>query len=882
MIIVYHSLIDFPSLVSSMACFKRSALLLPALAVIVARVPAAAETDRIVLPDGITPTHYELELTPDAAAASFTAVARIRIEIHQPSSEIKLNAANLAFSRVRLSGEDAAPTVRFDEAQQTVTLHFPGVLEPGARVLSIDYSGRINADPTGLFFLDYHSDAGPKRALYTQLENFDARRLFPCWDEPNRKATFTLTVNAPTADMAVSNMPAAHVSRLPGGIARTTFRTTPRMSTYLLFLALGDFERDVRRVGEVEVGVVFRRGDRAKSHFALDAAARILPFYEDYFAIRYPLPKLDLVAGPGESGYFSAMENWGAIFSFDRAMLVDPDVSTQEDKINAYITVAHEMAHQWFGDLVTMDWWTDLWLNEGFAEWMQYKAMDRFHPEWEPWLRALMERENAMNSDSRASAHPVITPLPDVLQSNNYFDDITYDKGMAVVRMLERHVGETAFRDGIRRYLRAHAYGNAVTDDLWRELDRTAAAPVSQMAHEFTLQAGIPLIRVTVGAQIRLEQGTFTTDAATSHPVWHVPVVVQPLGGTEWRGIVSADAPIDLPLSAAGGLVVNAGQAGYFRTQYAPALLAPLSAAFGALQPADQLGLLLDARALGMAGYESLPDFLQLALQVSPGMQPMVQSTVADTFAGLAFLYRGRSEEVAFRTFALPAMARLFAAVGWNAAPGESENIKLLRAHLIATLSALDDDSVMRRAGELFAAYVRTPGSLDAELRREVLTVVAQHANASVWEQLHALAKAAHSGVESQQVYAMLGSVKDAKLAQQTLDLLLTDEIEPTTKPSVLRSVATRWPELAFDFAVAHRDQVNTWVEPFEHDLYEAQLLQTSVDPAALDRLKAYAEAHIQKSDRGPVEEEESQMRYDMKVRADGLPQIDAWLKSRN
>jgi aminopeptidase N len=860
----------------------RIAGLLLALAVICARVHAAAQTDRIVLPDGVTPTHYELELTPDAAAARFTAAVRIRVEIHQPTPEIKLNATNLVFSRVRLSGENAVPTLSFDEAEQTATLRFPAPLKPGPHVLSIDYSGRINADPTGLFFLEYDSDTGPKRALYTQLENFDARRLFPCWDEPNRKATFTLTVNAPAADMVVSNMPAVHVGRLQGGMARTTFRTTPKMSSYLLFLGLGDFERNTRRVGGVEIGVVFRRGDAAKARFALDAAAQILPYYEGYFGVRYPLPKLDLVAGPGESQFFGAMENWGAIFSFDRYMLVDSENSTQEEKVNAFITVAHEMAHQWFGDLVTMDWWDDLWLNEGFAEWMQFKAMDRFHPEWEPWLQALMEREEAMDPDSRASAHPVITPIPDVLQSNSYFDDITYKKGMAVVRMLERHVGEATFRDGIRRYIRAHAYGNAVTDDLWRELDRTAPSPISQMAHEFTLQAGIPLIRVTAGAQIHLQQGSFTTDAAHGQPVWQVPVVVQPLAGTQWRGIVSANSPIDLPISPATGAVVNAGQGGYFRTRYAPALLAPLSAAFVSLKPVDQLGLLLDAKALGMAGDEPLPDFLQLALQVSPGMQPKVQSTVADTFGELARLYRGRSDESEFRAFAGPAMTRLFAAVGWNPAPGESGNIMPLRAHLIDALSGLDDEKVLRRARELFAAYVRTPGSLDADLRRQVLTVVAQHADASIWEQLHVVAKSAHSGSEKQQDFAMLGSVEDAQLAQRTLDLLLTDEIEPTTKPWVIHAVAARYPEMAFDFAVAHRDQVNTWVEPFNRDLYEAQLLKTSADPAALERLKAYAQSHVKAPDRGPVEEVESQMLYNIKVRTDGLPQIDAWLKTRN
>jgi aminopeptidase N len=860
---------------------RRPVALLLVLGVVAAPVYAdsVAGPERIVLPEAVTPTHYDLEVWPDAAAATFTAAVRIVLEVHRPTPDIELNAADLEFSSVRLSGTAALPTISFDTKLQTATLHFPTAVTAGHHVLSIRFSGRINSSGAGLFYVDYAGPHGRQRALYTQFENSYARQFFPCWDEPNRKATVALTVTAPATDMAVSNMPVAQVVKLSRGLARTTFQTTPRMSTYLLFLGVGDFERITRRVRGIEVGVVFKRGDTAKARFALDTAAQILPYYEDYFGFRYPLPKLDVVSGPGRSQEFGAMENWGAIFGFDHYFLLDPRVATQADAVTTYSYIAHEMAHQWMGDLVTMDWWNDLWLNEGFAEWMQYKATDHFHPEWDAWLLALDEREEALDQDSRAGTHPVITPIADVLQADDDFDAITYAKGMFVVRMLEQYLGENAFRAGIRRYVRAHAYGNAVTEDLWHELDRVAAVPVSGIAHEFTLQPGVPLIRVTAAPGLRLEQGRFATDASGAPTLWHVPVVVRSREGTQWQGIVSADAPANPPLPAAAGAVVNAGQGGYFRTLYSPALIGPLSDRFRSLPPVDQFGMLLDARALGLAGYQPLPDVLQLAAQVDSSVRPQVRSAVADILAGIAHFYRGLAGESNFKAYARTLLGRMFVEVGWNPVSGENVAIAPLRATLIQALGDLDDDAVTNHARELFAEDLRDPGRLRTDLRAAVLAVVAAHADPMEWAQIHMLATTARSAREKDALYELLAAAHDDKLAQQALELTLNDELEPTSRPVVLKTVAARHPEMAFDFAVLHRDQVNGWLEPGSRDLYAAQLLATSADPAARDRLRAYMEAHVPAADRGPAEAVAAMINYDIKVRAEQLPQIDAWLQ---
>ena len=438
----------------------------------------AATADRQILPRNIEPVHYELAIEPNASAATFSGTSRIDIEVREATATLMLNAADLEFTQVSVAGVAGPPAITLDKTQEKATFRFPAPLAVGHHVLTLVYRGKINSSPAGLFYLDYATAAGRKRSLFTQFENSDARRFMPCWDEPDRKATFTLTVTVPAADLAVSNMPVATSRNLPQGLKRVTFAPTPKMSSYLLFFATGDLERVTRTVEGVEVGVVVRRGDLDKTKFALDAAAQLLSYYNDYFGIRYPLPKLDLIAAPGSSSYFSAMENWGAIFLFDSTLLIDNRLATETDRVNVYTGIAHEMAHQWFGDLVTMQWWDDLWLNEGFATWMENKASDHFHPEWDLWLSAALDYRNiAMRLDSREGTHPVIRPIRDVLQADQAFDSITYGKGMAVVLMLENYLGEQVFRKGVHDYLKAHAYGNAVTDDLWVALDAASPRP---------------------------------------------------------------------------------------------------------------------------------------------------------------------------------------------------------------------------------------------------------------------------------------------------------------------------------------------------------------------------------------------------------------------
>ena len=862
---------------------KPASLFLIILAAGALRSAAAAPLERVVLPSDAVPVRYDVSIVPNAADRTFTGTVAIALDVARPTARIVLNAVDLDLKRAALSGIAVEPKISFDSARQTATLTFPSPLPAGPRTLTIDYAGKINEHASGLFSLDYETAGGRRRALFTQFENSDARRFVPCWDEPARKAVFTLTATVPADLMAVSNTPVAASEALPNGLKRVRFQPTPKMSSYLLFFGLGDFERVSKMVDGVDVGVIVKRGDADKAGFALDAAARILPYYEEYFDAKYPLPKLDLIAGPGESQFFSAMENWGAIFYFERALLVDPKLSTRADERSIFVVVAHEMAHQWFGDLVTMDWWEDLWLNEGFASWMQMKAADRFHPEWKIWLDGLGSKEGAMRLDARRGTHPVIQPIADVLQANQAFDSITYQKGQAVIRMLEDYVGEDSFRAGVRRYIKAHAYGNTVTDDLWRELEKTSSAPVTRIAHDFTLQAGVPLIRAaaTPGG-VRLTQSRYAEDESGAAPAsWRAPVIVSAPGGSApWHGLVTGDAPSDVAGASGGALVVNWGQTGYFRTLYDKTAFDLVSRRFSELSPADQLGLLNDTRALGFTGQEPVGDFLALNSLAAPGLDPHVLQSIASRLAGIDTLYDGLPRQTAYEAYGRRVVAPLLIDLGWSPKPGESQNDALLRNVVLGALSQLQDPAVLAEARRLFEGYLNDPSTLTSDLRRNVLGVVAAHADAATWDRLHALALASKSSLEKRELYGLLGTARDRALAGRALALSLSDEAPVTNRPSMVRAVAGRYPDDALGFLDEHWDVFSEIIEPDSWNQFAPRLAASSNDLATIGKLRAFADKRIPKDARGEVLKAEASIAYNAKARAERLPEIDRWLDS--
>ena len=842
------------------------------------------------LPRTVRPTHYDVAVTPNAGALTFTGRVVIAIEVLQPTATITLHALDLAISRAKITGGAGAalppPAVTVDASTQTATLAFVRSIPRGSYRLALDYTGRIGTQAVGLFAMDYDTPAGPKRALFTQFEAADARRMVPSWDEPAYKATFALEATVPAAEMAVSNMPIAQRTELGRGLARVRFAPSPRMSTYLLFLAVGDFERVTTRAAKTEIGIVTQKGLTAQAAFALESSAAILREYNDYFDTPYPLPKLDNIAAPGRSQFFGAMENWGAIFSFEYILLVDPKISTESDRQSIYSVAAHEISHQWFGDLVTMAWWDDLWLNEGFASWMAGRTTEKLHPEWNTVLEVVKDRDNAMARDALATTHPVVQRIETVEQAAQAFDAITYEKGEAVIRMLEGYVGADAWRAGVRRYIERHAYGNTASDDLWRAIEAAAGKPITDIAHDFTLQPGVPLIEVGDAScsngttRVSLTQGEFSKDQPDKKPLaWRVPVILKSRGaGEAVRTLVSGGrATVSVP--GCDPVIVNAGQTGYYRTLYAPPQFARIVASFASLPAIDQLGILTDSWALGRAGLQPVTDALDLARATPADADPRVWVQIADVFAGIDDYARGDDpRRLAFRAFAASRLSPALAKVGWAPRAGEPAPVAILRSDLIETLGLLGDPGVVAEARRRYAAQSSDPAAIPGPLRKPILGVVARHANRATWDRLHEAAIAEKTPLVKDHLYALLSSPADEALARRALDLALTPEPGATNSAEMISRVAGEHPDLAFDFAFAHIATLNERLDAPSRSRYYAGLGGRSADPAMLGKLAAYAAAHVDLKSRRDTDTAAANINDRIRVRSLVLPAVEAWL----
>ena len=840
------------------------------------------------LPRNTRPIHYSISVVPDAANLRFTGSEVIDIEIVQPTDSITLNAAALEFQAVTLTDTanksvEARPSV--DAQKQTATFKFPSTLPEGNYRLAINYTGTINLQATGLFALDYDSAEGKKRALFTQFEAPDARRFIPCWDEPSYRAPFDLRVTVPAGQDAIGNMPQTSRTPKPDGSSEVAFATTPSMSSYLLFLAVGEFDRITTNVAGTEIGIVTKKGDGEKGRWALEGSAQILPYYNDYFGAPYPLPKLDNVAGPGSSQFFGAMENWGAIFSFESILLNDPAITTEERRQSIFKVAAHEMAHQWFGDLVTMAWWNDLWLNEGFASWMGNKATSVIHPEWDPLLERIASRESAMNLDSVSTTHPIVQNITTVEQISQAFDSITYSKGASIIVMLEDYVGENVWRQGVRDYIATYKLKNTVTDNLWNAVEHAAGKPVTAIAHDFTLQPGVPLIRVEAAecidgnTKVTLRQEEFSRDNPKKTPLhWRVPVIASTLGGAEVRTLVT-DGSGSLTVPGCEPLLVNSGQTGYYRTLYSSPQLERLKSVYEKLSFPDQIGLLADNWGLGLAGYESAATAFDLIdkipAEATDELWSLATKILTDTYDSYKGDPQGQERLARYASARLnPILKRLT----WNPIENEKPKDAVLRAELISALGKFGDAEVVTEANRRYTGG--DPSATSGPLRATILEVVAWQADAAMWERLLSQAREEKKPLVRNALYKLLGGVRDTALAQRALDLSLTDEPGPTNSSQIVSAVAEFHPDLAFDFAVQHREKIESLVDVSSRSRFLPRLATGSGDAATVSKLEDYAQRFMTPESRRPADIAISMIRDRIRVRETRLPDIAQWLEA--
>jgi aminopeptidase N len=583
---------------------------------LLALVPLFAASSALAAPGRLpveaVPERYAITLAPHLDTLTFDGQERIHLRVPKPTQTVTLNAADYTVTRAAV-GANAA-TIKQDADTETVTLTFAKPLPAGAADLELAWNGKLSDKLNGF----YHAESEGKRYAFTDFEPTDARRAFPCFDEPALKAKYQMTAVIDPAHVAISNTPVVSEKVDAQKKLKTVkFAETPRLSTYLVALAVGPLVESHTTSGKTPIRVFTTPGKAKLAAFALKSAAELLPFYEQYFGVPYAYGKLDLVAVPDfEAG---AMENAGAIFFRESSLLADERSAPDQQRRVAMI-IAHEVAHQWFGDLVTMQWWDDVWLNEAFATWAETRAESVVHPEWEAWLEFGKGALGAMLMDSLTATHPIRMPVATPEQAHQQFDGITYQKGAAVLRMLERWVGEETWRKGVSDYLHAHAEGNATGEDLWRAVGAVAKQPVSEVAKSWLERGGHPLVTATARCQggkteLALEQGK-DGNGGSNEP-WLIPLCTRTPAGTSC-GLMKAQKETRVVAdSCQPWVVANAGTGGFYRVRYDAETLHALGrTAEKNLEPVERLQLVADEAALMRDGRAPLTAYLELASQL--------------------------------------------------------------------------------------------------------------------------------------------------------------------------------------------------------------------------------------------------------------------------
>jgi aminopeptidase N len=838
------------------------------------------------LPKTIIPEHYTIELRPDLSAKQVSGSEAIDIKVMAPSDRIVLNAVNTEIKSVTLDGATIA-TQTTDTAAQTVTFALPSRIAAGAHKLRLSFASHINEFGQGMFRVKYPTESGDKQMIATQLEPADARRIFPCWDEPAFKAVFDTAVVVPDKFMAVSNMPVAHEEPAGEGFKRVVFAATPPMSSYLFVLVAGELERLSGDADGVTVGVVAQAGKSEHGRFALNSAMDLLRYYNGYFGIKYPLPKLDLIAVPG--GFGGAMENWGGITFHSGILLYDAAASPKVLQRRIFAVVAHEMAHQWFGDLVTTAWWSDLWLNEGFADWMAAKVEDKLHPEWAARLND-PGKQAAMYADARSMTHPIQQSIGDESEAQSAFDEITYEKGAAIIRLVEGYVGEDHFRDGIRRYVKGHAYSNATTSDLWTALEQTSGKSVSAIARGYTEQAGMPLIIVDEHCRdgqgtLALKQEHFTIHYPDAPPgFWQVPLAWGTLTDAAASGsTLLKTQSAEIAAGACGPRKLNFGDTGYYRTQYDSATLAALTKAFKAMQPPDRVNLIGDYWALLEAGRAAARDYFPIVEAAGNDQKRAVWREIISTLQRIDRLERGAPGRSMFQTYGRAVLRPPFQRLRWDAKPGETEDDAILRASLISALGDFGDSEIAAEAKRRFDVFRKSPESLDPNLRDAVAGVVGRFADSETYDVLHELGRHADNLRDRRRYYGAMARATNPELAEKTLRITLTDELPPEAASELIMIVAAgENSKLALDFALKHFDELAATRGPDFRHFFMSRLMAAFASRADAEALKHFAPANETSGGRIEALRAEARILESADFREHQLLAIDEWVKSRS
>jgi len=839
------------------------------------------------LPEVAAPENYKLFFTPDLDKATFEGDETISIRVLKPTSEITLNAVDIDFHQVTIAsgGTTQKAKVTPDKDKEMVRLAVEKPLSAGLATVHISYSGILNSEMRGLYL--GKDDQGRKYAA-SQFESTDARRAFPSFDEPAYKATFDITTVADKGQVAISNSKVSSDTPGPGDRHTVRFATTPKMSSYLAALVVGNFEYIEGEADGIPIRIYSTPGKKEMGKFALDTAEHVLRYYDKYFNIKYPYAKLDLIGIPDFSA--GAMENTGCITFREVILLIDEKQGSVDLKKTIASVIAHEMAHQWFGDLVTMKWWDDIWLNEGFATWMSSKPLEAWKPEWNFNLDDVSNTGGTLNTDSLANTRPIHQAAETPGQIMELFDGIAYGKAASVLRMLEAYLGEETFRAGVNAYIQQHQYANATAHDFWEAQAKTSKKPVDQIMPTFVKQAGVPVIDLKSqcagnSTKVTLDQRRYYFDRekfqGANDQLWQVPLCMKSSSGAQKCELLTKkEETFTLP-GCSTWVLANAGATGYYRAGYQPdAVRAFANDAESKLTPAERIALQTDIWASVRLGREPVGDYLALVQGLGSDRNRAVMDDVLFRLNFIGRYLVTENDRDTYRTWLRGYLSPMLKDVGWEPKAGESDEQRTLRSRLFNALGYdARDPEVLAQARKIADKALDDPSSVDRQIAGGAMALAALNGGEDFYGRLMTALKNPKSPEEYYMYLFTLPQFSDPKLLQRTLEYALSPDVRSQDALGVVTSVMGN-PEgqnLAWDFVLAHWDAVQKVGGPFA----SAQVVGSTssfCDAHMRDQVVEFYSAHKIESAERTYRQSIERIDNCVDLKSQQEPQLASWL----
>ena len=842
------------------------------------------------LPEVARPDNYKLAFTPDLEKATFEGDETITLHVLKPTSEITLNAVDIDFHDVSITsgGSTQKAKVTPEKDKEMVVLAVDKALPAGTATIHITYSGILNSEMRG-FYLG-KDDQGRKYAA-TQFESTDARRAFPSFDEPDYKATFDITAVAPKDMVAISNQKISSDAAGPGDKHTVKFVTTAKMSSYLAALVVGNFEYVEGEQDGIPIRVYAVQGKKEMGKFALESAQHILSYYDKYFSMKYPYGKLDLIGLPDFSA--GAMENTGCITFREVLLLIDEKQGSVDLKKTIASVIAHEMAHQWFGDLVTMKWWDDVWLNEGFATWMSSKPVQAWKPEWNFNLDDVSGTGGTMNVDSLANTRPIHQAAETPAQIQELFDGIAYGKAASVLRMLESYLGEKTFEAGVNSYLKQHEYANATAEDFWDAQAKTSKKPVDQIMPTWVKQAGVPILDVKTQCsgnttKVDLTQQRYYFDRAklseSNDQLWQVPLCLR--GSASGEGAMKCELLTKKEESftlqgCSNWVLANAGATGYYRVAYQPETIRALAAdAETKLTPAERISLENDIWASVRVGRAPVGDYLAFAQGLQSDRN---RAVLEDLLSGLAYIDRHLvndndrdSYRAWMRQFLTPAMSD----VGWEPKASDTDEQKTMRSRLFYAMGHdARDPKALEEARSIADKALADPNSIDRELAGGALPLAALNGGPDFYDKVMTAMKNSKSPEDYYNDFFTLTQFSDPKLLERTLEFSISPDVRSQDALQLVTGVLQNpaGQKIAWDFIRQHWADLEKAGGPFA----SAQVVgATSVfcDAGLRDQVTDFFNAHKVEAAERTYKQSIERINNCVDLKSQQEPQLASWL----